>query len=83
MNSTVFAYGQTGSGKTFTMTGGVNAYSERGIIPRTLSALFARVAADTETDYSVRISYLEIYNEELSDLLEGVETASAPAAARR
>jgi kinesin family protein 6/9 len=39
-NGTIFAYGQTGSGKTFTITGGVEKYSDRGIIPRTLSYLF-------------------------------------------
>lgn len=39
-NGTIFAYGQTGTGKTFTITGGVEHYSDRGIIPRTLSYLF-------------------------------------------
>ena len=74
-NGTVFAYGQTGSGKTFTLTGGVNAFGERGIIPRTLSALFARIAADTEAEYTVRISYLEIYNETGFDLLDSRQAA--------
>jgi len=40
-NGTVFAYGQTGSGKTYTMTGGTELYSQRGIIPRTLAYLFS------------------------------------------
>ena len=74
-NGTVFAYGQTGSGKTFTLTGGVNAFGERGIIPRSLSALFARIAADTEAEYTVRISYLEIYNETGFDLLDSRQAA--------
>lgn len=39
-NGTIFAYGQTGSGKTFTITGGAERYTDRGIIPRTLSYLF-------------------------------------------
>ena len=39
-NGTIFAYGQTGSGKTFTITGGAEKYSQRGIIPRTLSYIF-------------------------------------------
>ena len=39
-NGTIFAYGQTGSGKTFTITGGVERYADRGIIPRTLSFMF-------------------------------------------
>ena len=41
-NGTIFAYGQTGSGKTFTITGGAERYSDRGIIPRTLSYLYER-----------------------------------------
>lgn len=41
-NGTIFAYGQTDSGKTFTITGGAKRYSDRGIIPRTLSYLFER-----------------------------------------
>lgn len=41
-NGTIFAYGQTGSGKTFTITGGAERYSDRGIIPRTLTYLFER-----------------------------------------
>lgn len=39
-NGTIFAYGQTGTGKTFTITGGAEHYSDRGIIPRTLSYLY-------------------------------------------
>jgi kinesin family protein 6/9 len=76
-NGTVFAYGQTGSGKTYTLTGGVTAYAERGVIPRTLSAVFARIGADTEAEYTVRISYLEIYNEVGFDLLDARQSAAA------
>ncbi len=43
-NGTVFAYGQTGSGKTFTITGGAERYSDRGIIPRTIQYLFKKIA---------------------------------------
>lgn len=39
-NGTIFAYGQTGSGKTFTITGGAEKYSQRGIIPRTLGYIY-------------------------------------------
>lgn len=42
-NGTIFAYGQTGSGKTFTITGGAERYSDRGIIPRTLSYIFQQL----------------------------------------
>ena len=69
-NGTVFAYGQTGSGKTYTISGGVNAYSDRGLVPRAISALFREAAARAATSsVKVRISYLEIYNEVGYDLL--------------
>ena len=42
-NGTIFAYGQTNSGKTFTITGGARRYSDRGIIPRTLSYLYQHI----------------------------------------
>ena len=69
-NGTIFAYGQTGSGKTFTITGGAERYVDRGIIPRALSYVFAKLAEASSTQYEVRISYLEIYNEAGYDLLE-------------
>lgn len=69
-NSTVFAYGQTGSGKTFTITGGPERYVDRGMIPRSLSKIFAEIAKDTEKQYQVHISYLEIYNNAGYDLLD-------------
>ncbi|KAM9316891.1 kinesin-like protein KIF6 [Gastrophryne carolinensis] len=68
-NGTVFAYGQTGSGKTFTITGGAERYSDRGIIPRTLSFIFEQLQKDSSKVYTVHISYLEIYNECGYDLL--------------
>jgi kinesin family protein 6/9 len=68
-NATIFAYGQTGSGKTFTITGGTSRYADRGVIPRALSYLFERCKADTGAQYSVYISFLEIYNEAGFDLL--------------
>ncbi|XP_029159645.1 osmotic avoidance abnormal protein 3-like [Nylanderia fulva] len=61
-NGTVFAYGQTGCGKSFTM---------RGFIERTLEHLFeATSTASSETRYLALLSYLEIYNERLRDLLQ-------------
>ena len=68
-NSTVFAYGQTGSGKTFTITGGAERYRDRGIIPRSISEIFKRVSQDANSKYVVRVSYLEIYNNNGYDLL--------------
>uniref|UniRef100_A0A3B3ZSD2 Kinesin motor domain-containing protein n=1 Tax=Periophthalmus magnuspinnatus TaxID=409849 RepID=A0A3B3ZSD2_9GOBI len=69
-NGTIFAYGQTGSGKTFTITGGAEHYSDRGIIPRTLSYLYERFSQESSMVYTIHISYLEIYNDTGYDLLE-------------
>lgn len=68
-NSTIFAYGQTGSGKTYSITGGTDSYNDRGIIPRSLSLIFEEVAKRTDYEWSVRISYLQIYNRKGQDLL--------------
>uniref|UniRef100_A0A665SZD2 Kinesin motor domain-containing protein n=1 Tax=Echeneis naucrates TaxID=173247 RepID=A0A665SZD2_ECHNA len=73
-NATVFAYGQTGSGKTYTI-GEANIYEEQGIIPRAVADVFKLLDENDLTDFSVRVSYLEVYKEEFKDLLE-VETAS-------
>ncbi|XP_050016368.1 kinesin-like protein KIF11 [Alexandromys fortis] len=75
-NCTIFAYGQTGTGKTFTMEGErspneVYTWEEdplAGIIPRTLHQIFEKLT-DNGTEFSVKVSLLEIYNEELFDLL--------------
>lgn len=69
-NGTIFAYGQTGTGKTFTMEG-VRAIPElRGIIPNSFAHIFGSIAkAGEETRFLVRVQYLEIYNEEVRDLL--------------
>ncbi|XP_058470449.1 kinesin-like protein KIF6 [Solea solea] len=75
-NGTVFAYGQTGSGKTFTITGGAERYSDRGIIPRTLSYLFQCFSQDSRVVYTTSISYLEIYNDMGYDLLDSRHEAS-------
>uniref|UniRef100_A0A8D2NXK5 Kinesin family member 11 n=1 Tax=Zosterops lateralis melanops TaxID=1220523 RepID=A0A8D2NXK5_ZOSLA len=75
-NCTVFAYGQTGTGKTFTMEGERSPNEEytweedplAGIIPRTLHQIFEKLT-ENGTEFSVKVSLLEIYNEELFDLL--------------
>ncbi|KAK9835721.1 hypothetical protein WJX74_006610 [Apatococcus lobatus] len=69
-NGTIFAYGQTGSGKTFTVTGGPERYSDRGIIPRSISVIFDEIAKRAEFNFLVHVSYLEIYNEVGYDLLD-------------
>ncbi len=53
-NGTIFAYGQTGSGKTFTITGGPERYVDRGIIPRTISAIFGELQKRSDYQYEVR-----------------------------
>ncbi|KAM6272190.1 kinesin-like protein KIF6 isoform 4-T4 [Spheniscus humboldti] len=75
-NGTIFAYGQTGSGKTFTITGGAERYSDRGIIPRTLSYIFDQLRKDSSKVYTTHVSYLEIYNECGYDLLDPRHEAS-------
>ena len=68
-NCTIFAYGQTGTGKTFTMEG-VRADPElRGIIPNAYEHIFKHIARSTNQQYLVRAQYLEIYQEEMRDLL--------------
>ncbi|GAA6058647.1 hypothetical protein JCM10212_004058 [Sporobolomyces blumeae] len=71
-NCTIFAYGQTGTGKTYTMEGdltpnGATFHDDAGIIPRTLYYLFDHLSK-SECEYTVRCSFVELYNEELRDL---------------
>ena len=69
-NGTIFAYGQTGSGKTFTMEGIKNDLEMEGVIPRSFRHIFDRISNAPEDErYLVRASYLEIYQEEIRDLL--------------
>jgi hypothetical protein len=69
--STVFAYGQTGTGKTHTMEGSLDVPEDRGVIPRAAFDVFRRLKDDTNkfVEHKVTASFLEIYNEELCDLL--------------
>ncbi|XP_012151720.1 kinesin-like protein Klp61F [Megachile rotundata] len=82
-NCTVFAYGQTGTGKTFTMEGTNNDPSLHwqkdtlaGIIPRALSHLFDELRILEVQEYSIRVSFLELYNEEIFDLLSPSDEAA-------
>ena len=69
--STVFAYGQTGTGKTHTMEGSLEHPDHYGIIPRSAEAIFEQLNKEElqYESYRIMCSYLEIYNEELCDLL--------------
>ena len=72
-NCTIFAYGQTGTGKTYTMSGDMSdtlglISDSAGIVPRVLHSLFRKLEAD-DGESSVKCSFIELYNEELRDLL--------------
>ncbi|RCK63249.1 Kinesin heavy chain [Candida viswanathii] len=80
-NGTVLAYGQTGSGKSYTMLGGNNANSNFmndpesfGIAPRISHEIFERITANelesNEVEYTVEISFMEIYLEQIKDLID-------------
>ncbi|KMY94001.1 kinesin-like protein KIF13A isoform X5 [Drosophila simulans] len=68
-NACIFAYGQTGSGKSYTMMG---TQESKGIIPRLCDQLFSAIAnkSTPELMYKVEVSYMEIYNEKVHDLLD-------------
>ncbi|XP_067115449.1 kinesin-like protein KIF16B isoform X5 [Osmerus mordax] len=73
-NACVFAYGQTGSGKSYTMMGNPE---DAGLIPRICEGLFSRIAGMTrwdEASFRTEVSYLEIYNERVRDLLRRKST---------
>jgi len=71
-NAAIIAYGQTGTGKTYTMEGRSMNGPERGIIPRAIEDIFITIENDSapQSKYLVRASYLQIYNEVISDLLK-------------
>eukprot|EP00026_Physarum_polycephalum_P000407 Phypoly_transcript_00408.p1 GENE.Phypoly_transcript_00408~~Phypoly_transcript_00408.p1 ORF type:complete len:1623 (+),score=348.10 Phypoly_transcript_00408:62-4870(+) len=78
-NATIFAYGQTGSGKTWTIQGGMNENGDilteqRGLIPRIFEYLFQLMKEDTSATYTCKCSFLEIYNEQITDLLSPSST---------
>ncbi|KAJ0503217.1 putative plus-end-directed kinesin ATPase [Helianthus annuus] len=73
-NWTIFAYGQTGTGKTYTMEGeggktkNGEFHEDVGVIPRAVEQLFNILEAQN-ADYSMKVTYIELYNEEITDLL--------------
>lgn len=73
-DATVFAYGQTGSGKTYSMEGGgdwATNERERGLVPRLLQLIFNDMGSDSDiSDLQVAISFTELYNESIRDLLQ-------------
>jgi kinesin family member 5 len=73
-NGTVFAYGQTGAGKSYTMMGEMDDPVKKGITPRIMEQIFdaIMVHGSASVEYTVGISYLEIYMERIRDLLNPV-----------
>ena len=65
-HGTVFAYGMTGTGKTFSMQG---TASSPGVIPLAITDLFSYIRENPNREFLLRVSYLEIYNEKIFDLL--------------
>ncbi|KAK2370912.1 kinesin protein KIN-5D [Trifolium repens] len=77
-NCTIFAYGQTGTGKTYTMEGGAikkngEFPTDAGVIPRAVKQIFDILEAQS-AEYSMKVTFLELYNEEITDLLASEET---------
>ncbi|XP_070839122.1 kinesin family member 4 [Chaetodon trifascialis] len=72
-HATVLAYGQTGSGKTFSMGGTYTSAQENdpsvGVIPRVIRRIFEEIDKRTDSEFCLTVSYLEIYNEDILDLL--------------
>lgn len=69
-NCTVFAYGQTGTGKTHTMTGDMTSPEGSGVIPRAVGHIFRYLnGLGGLNEFAVKCSFLELYNEEITDLL--------------
>jgi kinesin family protein 3/17 len=69
-NSTIFAYGQTGCGKSFTMQGPSTSSEDlKGVIPNCFSHIFDFVKASKDVQFLIHCQYLELYNEEIKDLL--------------
>ena len=68
-NGTIFAYGQTGTGKTYTMEGDFETDLNKGLIPRSFDLMFNLINATYNTNFLIQCSYLELYNEEVRDLL--------------
>ncbi|CAM8919541.1 unnamed protein product [Rhodiola kirilowii] len=80
-NCTIFAYGQTGTGKTYTMEGEAKKKngdmpSDAGVIPRAVQQIFDLLEAQC-AEYSMKVTFLELYNEEITDLLAVEESSKA------
>ena len=80
-HGTVFAYGMTGTGKTFSMQG---TATSPGVIPLAITDIFSFIRETPHREFLLRVSYLEIYNEKINDLLRPpIEGGIGPAAAQQ
>ncbi|CEJ57540.1 Putative Kinesin family protein [Penicillium brasilianum] len=75
-HGTVFAYGMTGTGKTFSMQG---TATSPGVIPLAITDIFSFIRETPHREFLLRVSYLEIYNERIHDLLSTSVTNGVPA----
>ncbi|XP_023750470.1 kinesin-like protein KIN-4C [Lactuca sativa] len=79
-NATVLAYGQTGSGKTYTMGTNYNGEGSNGVIPKVMEMIFKQVEETKgTTEFLIRVSFIEIFKEEVFDLLESNSAAYSKA----
>ena len=69
ISGNIIAYGQTGAGKTYTIAGSTTNFHHRGIIPRVLHSVFQQIEKRSDYNISVHVSYLEIANDAITDLL--------------
>lgn len=76
-NACIFAFGPTGSGKTYTMQGPGTKHADAGIIPRAIKQIFRKAKHCSTGDVEIQVSFLEIYNEKLNDLLCAQNTTAA------
>ncbi|KAL2064961.1 hypothetical protein VTL71DRAFT_4101 [Oculimacula yallundae] len=74
-HGTVFAYGMTGTGKTFSMQG---TATSPGVIPLAITDIFSYIRETPSREFLLRVSYLEIYNEKIHDLLSASAAGTVP-----
>ncbi|EEH19083.2 hypothetical protein PABG_01402 [Paracoccidioides brasiliensis Pb03] len=79
-HGTVFAYGMTGTGKTFSMQG---TATSPGVIPLAITDIFSYIRETPHREFLLRVSYLEIYNEKIHDLLSLLASGTGPGAAQQ
>ena len=86
-NGTILAYGQTCSGKTHTMIGDLTSEDQKGIVPRSMVHVFDRISSinfgEKKIEFSIKASAIEIYNENIGDLLACPSNASKQSRKRK